>query len=101
MSGWLMAADDDPIGRTDTPITIMLDGEAVPGIAGQTLAGILIANGLSAWRTDTHGGPRGMFCGIGSCFECLATVNGHSDVRLCRRRAQPGDTVTRQSRSSS
>ena len=92
---------DDPVGRSDTPIEISFDGDGLRGIAGQTLAGVLIGNGVDAWRTDSAGRPRGLFCAIGSCFECLATVNGEPDVRLCRRRAQPGDTVTRQSRSSS
>lgn len=101
MSAWLLPAAQDPIGRTDIPIEISLDGEVLRGIAGQTLAGILIGNGCSAWRTDSAGRPRGMFCAIGSCFECLATVNGESDVRLCRRRAQNGDAVSRQTRSRS
>jgi D-hydroxyproline dehydrogenase subunit gamma len=101
MSGRLLPASDDPVARTDTPIEISLDGEAVRGIAGQTLAGLLISNGRTDWRTDSAGRPRGLFCAIGSCFECLATVNGESDVRLCRRRAADGDAVTRQSRSSS
>jgi hypothetical protein len=100
MSGRLVPAADDPVGRSDTSIEISLDGEVMRGIAGQTLAGILIGNGQIAWRTDTAGRPRGLFCAIGSCFECLATVNGETDVRLCRRRAQSGDAVTRQSRSS-
>jgi len=101
VSGWLVPAADDPVGRSDTPIEISLDGEVLRGIAGQTLAGILISNGVSAWRTDSAGQPRGLFCAIGSCFECLATVNGETDVRLCRRRAQSGDAVTSQARSSS
>jgi D-hydroxyproline dehydrogenase subunit gamma len=101
VSPWLMPAADDPIGRTDIPIEITLDDEVLHGVAGQTLAGILISNGRTAWRTDSAGRSRGLFCAIGSCFECLATVNGETDVRLCRRRAQPGDTVSRQSRSRS
>ncbi|HKV19780.1 MAG TPA: (2Fe-2S)-binding protein [Mycobacterium sp.] len=101
MSAWLVPAADDPIGRTDIPIEITLDGEVLRGIAGQTLAGILISNGRSAWRTDSTGRPRGLFCGIGSCFDCLATVNDETDVRLCRRRARAGDAVMRQSRSES
>jgi D-hydroxyproline dehydrogenase subunit gamma len=95
-----MPAAEDPVGRTDKSIEISIDGEALRGIAGQTLAGILISNGTSAWRTDSAGRPRGLFCAIGSCFECLATVNGETDVRLCRRRARSGDAVTRQSRSA-
>lgn len=67
MSGWLLPSADDPVGRADTPIAITVDGDSLQGIAGQTLAGVLLSNGVSAWRTDTRGRPRGMFCGIGSC----------------------------------
>ncbi len=98
MSGWLIPHADDDTERTDTLITITFGDEVLHGIAGQTLAGILLINGITAWRTDRTGKPRGLFCGIGACFDCLATVNGHTDVRLCRRRAHDGDTVTCQSR---
>lgn len=101
MTGHLIPNAGDPIGRTDTPIEVTVDGRPVPGIAGQTLAGLLLSNGIMSWRTDSQGRPRGLFCGIGSCFDCLATVNGHADVRLCRRRAQHGDEVTHQSRTGS
>ncbi|MDF3280700.1 2Fe-2S iron-sulfur cluster-binding protein [Gordonia sp. N1V] len=83
MSGRLLPTDD-PIGRTDETITVTVDGATLHGITGQTLAGVLLGNGITAWRTAGDGTPRGLFCGIGACFDCVATVNGHSDVRLCR-----------------
>nr|WP_276514252.1 2Fe-2S iron-sulfur cluster-binding protein [Actinomadura citrea] len=46
------------------------------------------------------GAPRGVFCGIGACFDCLLTVNGVRDVRACRRRARDGDVVATQSRDA-
>ena len=100
MSGWLRPNADDPIRRTDSPISITFEGQVLGGIDGQTVAGILLASGVQAWRTDTQARPRGLFCGIGVCFDCLATVNGDTDVRLCRRRARNGDVVTRQTRSA-
>lgn len=75
-------------------VRITLDGRPLTGISGQTIAGIVLANGLSAWRrTSRAGRPRGLFCGIGVCFDCLVTVNGVRDVRACRRRARQGDEV--------
>ncbi|TYK44889.1 (2Fe-2S)-binding protein [Actinomadura decatromicini] len=91
--------DDDPVGRRDVPLRITVDGEPVAGIAGQTIAGVLLASGRRAWRTGPSGAPRGVFCGIGVCFDCLVTVNGVRDVRACARRAHDGDTVTTQSRA--
>ncbi|WIX89982.1 (2Fe-2S)-binding protein [Amycolatopsis sp. DG1A-15b] len=83
---------------SERPITITVDGETVPGAAGQTIAGVLLAAGRLSWRTTRSGAPRGVFCGIGACFDCLLTVNGVADVRACRRRAADGDEVRTQSR---
>ena len=80
------------------PIEITVDGETVAGTAGQTIAGVLLASGRMSWRTTRSGAPRGVFCGIGACFDCLLTVNGVPDVRACRRRAADGDEIRTQTR---
>ncbi|WP_410592457.1 (2Fe-2S)-binding protein [Amycolatopsis sp. lyj-23] len=80
------------------PIAITVDGETVTGADGQSVAGVLLAAGRLSWRTTRSGAPRGVFCGIGACFDCLLTVNGVADVRACRRRAADGDEIRTQSR---
>ena len=82
-----------------TPLRITVDGVPLTGVTGQTIAGVLLAAGRVSWRWSPSGGPRGVFCGIGVCFDCLVTVNGARDVRACRRRAHDGDIVTTQSRA--
>jgi predicted molibdopterin-dependent oxidoreductase YjgC len=82
-----------------SPIRISLDGATLTGSDGQTIAGLLLAAGLRSWRRAPSGAPRGVFCGIGVCFDCLVTVNGVRDVRACRSRARDGDVVTTQSRA--
>lgn len=84
--------------RPTVPLRITVDGVPLTGVTGQTIAGVLLAAGRSSWRRSPSGEPRGIFCGIGVCFDCLVTVNGVRDVRACRRRAQDGDTVGTQSR---
>ncbi|WP_127794645.1 (2Fe-2S)-binding protein [Agromyces sp. LHK192] len=98
MSARLLPAGSDPIRPgASTPITIRIDGEPVPGVAGQTIAGVVLASGRIAWRrTSADGRPRGLFCGIGVCFDCIVTVNGDRDVRACQRRANDGDVVESQ-----
>ncbi len=88
----------DPVRPTQArTVTITVDGTAYVGIEGQTLAGILLAAGRDTWRqTSGAGRPRGVFCGIGVCFDCIATVGGLRDVRLCQRRAVDGDRVETQ-----
>ncbi|MGC5360199.1 (2Fe-2S)-binding protein [Streptomyces sp. DT24] len=73
------------------------DGRTIPALPGQSIAAALWAASVLAWRTTrVNGRPRGAFCGIGSCFDCLATVNGRPNQRACLLPAGPGDTVTTQ-----
>ncbi|PPF84029.1 proline dehydrogenase [Pseudoclavibacter sp. RFBJ3] len=83
--------------RADKPVRITVDGEAVEGLEGQSIAGVLLGSGRVSWReTAVAGKPRGLFCGIGVCFDCLVTVDGVPDVRACQRRACEGDEVSSQ-----
>nr|WP_228870663.1 (2Fe-2S)-binding protein [Streptomyces halstedii] len=73
------------------------DGLPVRALPGQSIAAALWAAGILSWRTTRlNGRPRGAFCGIGSCYDCLATVNGAPNNRACLLPARAGDTVTTQ-----
>jgi hypothetical protein len=75
-------------------MTISVDGRRVQCHEGQTIAAALIGAGEVAWRTTRRTGePRGLFCGIGVCFDCLVTVNGDGPLRACLVAARPGDEV--------
>lgn len=79
-------------------MNLHLDGRSVSGTPGQTIAGVLLGAGIRTWRTTRRDGrPRGLFCGIGVCYDCLVTVNGVADVRACQRAAVDGDAVETQS----
>jgi hypothetical protein len=74
---------------------ISFDGRPVPCEDGWTIGAALTASGVRSWRTTRVGAsPRGLFCGIGICFDCLVTVNGTPSLRACLVPAQPGDVVT-------
>ncbi len=89
---------DDPIRPVEPrPVSITVDGVAIDGLQGQSLAGVILASGtLGLRRTSGADRPRGVFCGIGVCFDCLVEVNGVRDVRACQRRARDGDAVVTQ-----
>ncbi len=77
--------------------TVTVDGRSVSAEPGQTAAGLLIALGKQSWRdTRKYGRPRGVFCAIGVCFDCLVVVNGVPDVRACQRTLEPGDEIRAQ-----
>ncbi|QUH03262.1 (2Fe-2S)-binding protein [Saccharopolyspora erythraea] len=78
-------------------MNVLVDGARVQARPGQTVAGLLLSRGQVSWRSTRRGGrPRGVFCGIGVCFDCLVVVNGIADVRACQRVLEDGDEVRTQ-----
>jgi predicted molibdopterin-dependent oxidoreductase YjgC len=79
--------------RTET-LAFTFDGRPMTAEAGQTVGAALLAAGVRSWRR-TRGGerPRGLFCGIGACFDCLVDVNEVRAVRACLVLVSEGDEV--------
>ncbi|MEV6524331.1 2Fe-2S iron-sulfur cluster-binding protein [Longispora sp. NPDC051575] len=85
---------NDPVGVDAAAVTVTVDGAPVVARDGESVAATLIADGRAAWRSTRFGGrPRGVFCGIGACFDCLVTVNDEPDVRACLRSVSDGDAI--------
>ncbi|HEY4462718.1 MAG TPA: (2Fe-2S)-binding protein [Streptosporangiaceae bacterium] len=75
-------------------VTFTFDGAPVQALRGQTVAGALLAEGVVSWHLTRSGGrPRGLFCGIGACFDCLVDVNEDRAVRACLVPVNNGDRV--------
>ena len=73
---------------------LAVDGERVPAHHGETLAAALLAAGRRALRlTAGRGEPRGVYCAMGVCGECVMVVDGEPGVRTCVTLASPGMTV--------
>ena len=77
--------------------TFSFDGDPVPFEDGQSVGAALIAAGVtSVRRTRRHGRPRGLFCGIGVCFDCLLRIDDAANQRACLVAAGPGMVVQTQ-----
>jgi predicted molibdopterin-dependent oxidoreductase YjgC len=69
---------------TDTEVRIRYRDRELTAHEGQTVAAALMAGGVQSWRTTRGTGrPRGLFCGIGVCYDCLVEIDGHADQRAC------------------
>lgn len=76
---------------------VSVGGVSCQAYDGDTLAAVMIRAGRTSWRSTRHGAaPRGLFCGIGVCQDCLVTVGGVTSVRACLDLARPGDVITTQ-----
>lgn len=65
-------------------VTFLFDGNEVQGYEGEPIAVALKAAGLMVHRyTAKEHKPRGIFCAIGRCTDCVMVVNGVPNVRTC------------------
>jgi len=56
-------------------VRFVVDGQAVDAFEGESVAAVLFAAGMRELRRSPRdGAPRGLFCMMGSCQECLVWV---------------------------
>jgi aerobic-type carbon monoxide dehydrogenase small subunit (CoxS/CutS family) len=78
-------------------IEFTFDGESISAITGQSVAAALLAANQRALRkTRFNNNERGVFCGIGVCFDCLVVIDGITNQRACLIEARPGMKVQTQ-----
>ena len=80
---------------TGPALRMTIDGREITAHPGQSVGAALVDNGIRSWRTTRKAGrPRGLFCGIGVCYDCLITVDGVPNQRACLVPAADGLTLT-------
>jgi aerobic-type carbon monoxide dehydrogenase small subunit (CoxS/CutS family) len=78
-------------------IEFTFDGKKIDAITGQSVAAALLAANQRALRkTRFNNNERGVFCGIGVCFDCLVVIDGVTNQRSCLIEAKPGMQVQTQ-----
>ncbi|HEY3846723.1 MAG TPA: 2Fe-2S iron-sulfur cluster-binding protein, partial [Acetobacteraceae bacterium] len=80
-----------PTGR---PVTLHFDGMPIAALEGETIGAALSAAGNVAFRRTASGAPRGLYCGMGACFDCVVTVDGRIGQRACLTKVADGMQVT-------
>ena len=61
---------------SEAMISIRIDGATCDIPAGVTLAHALSARAPALRLSPRDAAPRGLFCGMGLCFECMVEVDG-------------------------
>ena len=65
-------------------VTFIHDGKEMTGHEGEPIAAALRAAGVTTLRHTKRGNrPRGVFCAIGRCTDCVMIVNGRPNTRTC------------------
>ena len=65
-------------------VTFYYDDKKLEGYEGEPIAAALRAAGVMVHRhTQKKGEPRGIFCAIGRCTDCVMVVDGKPNIRTC------------------
>ena len=83
-----------PEGRQ---VSFSYNGLRLSGYEGEPIAAALKACGIMVHRyTSKNHEPRGIFCAIGRCTDCVMIVNGQPNVRTCVTPLQEGMSIQTQ-----
>ena len=80
-------------------MTLTVNGTTVTAYAGETIATLLLAEGISTFNLSRTGEPRGPYCNMGTCFECQVRIADPGSsifrwVRACMCPVETGMTIT-------
>ena len=80
-------------------VQFTFDGQTYGALAGETIAAALAANGAAALRqanamNEARPDWRGLYCGMGACFDCVVTVDGRAGQRACLTKILGGEVVS-------
>lgn len=82
-------------------VSVVVDGESVDAYEGESVAAAVMADRGPELRQTERKEPRGYFCGMGVCFDCVMIVNGVPNTRTCVTWVRDGMTVEHQIGSAS
>lgn len=75
-------------------VFITVNGRKIEAYEGEPIASALVACGIKVFRrTPKLHRPRGMFCAIGRCTDCIMTVNGVPSIRTCVTPVEDGMVI--------
>lgn len=94
----LQTSPAGPMARDATQgLTFSMDGHLLEARQGDTVAAALMLAGVTSLRdTPVSGSPRGPFCLMGSCFDCLVEIDGIPNRQACMVEVAEGMKVRRQ-----
>ncbi len=94
-----MRIKDHPVLKFDDSkqVSFTFDGVLYHGVEDEPIAAALHAAGVRVLgHSAEKNRPKGIYCAIGNCSSCIATVDGKADVRTCVEPLKEGMVVTTQ-----
>lgn len=80
------------VGGAGRVVTLIADGLPLGCWEGDSVATALLAT--RRWIADDGVRKRGIFCGVGICFECVVMIDGVPVSRSCLTEVREGMRIT-------
>jgi predicted molibdopterin-dependent oxidoreductase YjgC len=75
-------------------ISLNVDGQDIEAFEGESVASALLSAGITTLRlSHKHAAPRGLYCGMGVCYECLVTIDDVHAQRACITPVEDGMVI--------
>ncbi|RBL83127.1 (2Fe-2S)-binding protein [Streptomyces cavourensis] len=79
------------------PVRVTVNGADLQCRQGDSVAAALFAGGMQACRDTAVGEvPRGPYCMMGVCYDCLVTIDGQANQQGCMTAVREGMKIERQ-----
>ncbi|MDC0610404.1 FAD-dependent oxidoreductase [Vibrio sp.] len=69
---------------------IIVDGKPIQALANETIAAALARHNIVITHKESSQRNKGLWCGMGTCFECSVNVIGKGQSRSCVTLVEPG-----------
>jgi len=78
-------------------VAVEVEGRSIHVPEGASAAAAALLAGIDATReTPVSRAPRGPYCMMGVCFDCLAEIDGMPNRQSCMVTVRPGMSIRRQ-----
>lgn len=85
------------LSEIEETVSFTFDGRPLQARAGDSVAAALLAAGVASLRsTPVSGSPRGPWCMMGVCFDCLVVIDGTGGRQACMTPVSEGMAVETQ-----
>ena len=75
-------------------VTIMVEDRQITVPESDSVAAAMLAAGILTTRTTPAGdAPRGPYCMMGTCFECLVEIDGVPNQQACQTQVRQGMNI--------
>lgn len=82
------------VDATGEVVRIRWGARSIDAVKGQSVLSAMVSAGEMVCRTTAAGAPRGLYCGMGVCQDCLVDIDGKGSQRACMTPVAEGMVVT-------